>query len=87
MAPTFGGVLCPGSSILTETCTAAQNCPSMFVLTIGIILEFCFLFILVDGQWSSWSPWSACTATCGKNATKYTTRTCNSPAPLYGILK
>ncbi|CAF4754952.1 unnamed protein product, partial [Rotaria magnacalcarata] len=34
--------------------------------------------------WGSWKPWSACTATCGKNSTKYTTRRCDSPAPLYG---
>ncbi|CAF1679281.1 unnamed protein product [Rotaria magnacalcarata] len=63
--PTFGGVSCPGSSVLYETCTASQNCS-------------------VDGQWGSWKPWSACTATCGKNSTKYTTRRCDSPAPLYG---
>lgn len=50
-----------------------------------IIIENNISSHLVDGQWSSWKPWSACTATCGKTATKYTTRTCDSPAPLYGI--
>ncbi len=50
-----------------------------------IISEKKISFHLVDGQWSSWKPWSACTATCGKTAMKYTTRACDSPAPLYGI--
>ncbi|CAF1064997.1 unnamed protein product [Adineta steineri] len=63
--PTFGGVSCPGTSLLYESCTAAQNCS-------------------IDGQWGSWNAWSACSATCGKTSTKYTTRACNSPAPLYG---
>ncbi|CAF0913672.1 unnamed protein product [Adineta ricciae] len=63
--PKFGGVSCPGSSTLTETCTASQNCP-------------------IDGAWSSWKDWSACSATCGKTATKYTTRVCDNPQPLYG---
>jgi hypothetical protein len=47
----------------------------------------CVSFYLVDGQWSSWAPWSACTATCNTNSTKYTTRLCNNPAPLYGRSK
>ncbi|UJR31957.1 hypothetical protein I4U23_019430 [Adineta vaga] len=63
--PTFGGISCPGSSTLTEACTASQNCP-------------------IDGAWSSWKPWSACSATCGKTSTKYTTRICDSPAPSNG---
>ncbi|CAF4070391.1 unnamed protein product [Rotaria sp. Silwood2] len=65
IVPTFGGVSCPGSSLLYETCSAAQNCS-------------------INGEWGAWKPWSSCTATCGKNATKYTTRVCDSPAPLYG---
>ena len=80
--PIFGGVTCPGSSILYETCTAAQNCSSTFIFILTMITQG---FHLVNGGWGSWSPWSVCTATCGKNATKYSTRACDSPAPLYGI--
>ncbi len=87
MVPTFGGVLCPGSSVLYEPCTAVQNCSSMFILNRNLICINILFFYLVDGQWGPWQPWSACTATCGKTSTKYTTRACNSPAPLYGISK
>jgi hypothetical protein len=58
----------------------------MLIYNKTIILQS-LSFDLVDGQWGQWQPWSACTATCGKNSTKYTTRTCNNPAPLYGISK
>ena len=36
---------------------------------------------MVDGH--RWSPWSACSKTCG-GGVKYLNRTCNNPAPLYG---
>ena len=41
------------------------------------------LFIKVDGNWGSWSPWSSCTKTCG-DGLKTRTRLCDSPAPAYG---
>lgn len=37
----------------------------------------------VDGGWSPWKPFSACSATCGK-AFHTSTRLCNKPAPLNG---
>ena len=37
----------------------------------------------VDGQWSDWGAWSACTKTCG-GGQQTRTRQCNNPAPSGG---
>ena len=37
----------------------------------------------VDGHWSLWSSWTACSDTCGKGVS-VRKRICDSPAPLYG---
>ena len=39
--------------------------------------------LVLDGQWSDWDRWSACTVTCG-NGTKLRSRRCDDPEPLNG---
>ena len=38
---------------------------------------------LVDGGWGEWSAWELCPVSCG-GADYSRTRSCDSPAPLYG---
>ena len=37
----------------------------------------------VNGKFNEWSPWSACSVTCGIGK-KNRTRTCNAPEPQFG---
>ncbi|KAK7506180.1 hypothetical protein BaRGS_00002292, partial [Batillaria attramentaria] len=38
----------------------------------------------VDGQWGDWSPYGACTASCGSSGFMVRTRVCNNPEPANG---
>lgn len=42
-----------------------------------------FCLPLVNGNWGPWSPWDACTVTCGGGLQKRS-RLCNNPEPQYG---
>uniref|UniRef100_A0A7M4G3I1 Thrombospondin 1 n=1 Tax=Crocodylus porosus TaxID=8502 RepID=A0A7M4G3I1_CROPO len=37
----------------------------------------------INGNWGPWSPWDACTVTCGGGLQKHS-RLCNNPEPQYG---
>ena len=42
-----------------------------------------YVFILVDGNYSNWLDWDACSKMCG-NGTQNRIRTCSNPAPSNG---
>lgn len=39
------------------------------------------LIIIVDGNWSEWTDYGACTATCGDSGVMVRHRSCNHPTP------
>ncbi|KAL3886521.1 hypothetical protein ACJMK2_026506 [Sinanodonta woodiana] len=78
-----------GSSVTrrrSRTCTnpapsiGGTNCRGTSTELDHCILGAC----TVDGNWSDWGRWSACTATCGSSVTRSRYRTCTNPAPSLG---
>ena len=51
----------------------------LFYLFIYLFI-YLFFFLLVDGGWSRWSVFSACSVTCGSGEEVFT-RTCSNPVP------
>ena len=46
-------------------------------------LYLLFIYDVVDGGFSQWSKWSACSKSCNRG-TQERTRKCNSPVPMHG---
>ncbi|CAF1534368.1 unnamed protein product, partial [Didymodactylos carnosus] len=81
------GICSVGIAVSTRSCSSpaalngGQPCAGPPTQTISCTLN---VSCPVDGQWGAWLPWSACSATCGSNSTKYQYRLCNNPTPAYG---
>ncbi|XP_063381388.1 semaphorin-5B [Cydia fagiglandana] len=74
--PKHGGRVCVGQDTNDLYCNNLPPCPDPALAP-------------VDGGWSAWGPWSACTAAggpgCGPSAGwKERKRTCTNPEPKYG---
>ncbi|XP_065837013.1 coadhesin-like [Oscarella lobularis] len=65
--PRNGGSCCAGDSLETIVCNSTC-CPDM---------------LPVDGAWSSWTNWTACSTSCG-GGESYRRRWCDNPAPQNG---
>ncbi|XP_054707087.1 semaphorin-5A-like [Uloborus diversus] len=69
-APAFGGKICIGPEKDEIYCTSNPPCPAPVIPA-------------VDGHWSEWSTWEACSAPCG-GGVQFRRRRCNSPPPGQG---
>ncbi|KAI1236572.1 hypothetical protein IHE44_0014825 [Lamprotornis superbus] len=69
-APAHGGPRCPGPDTQLQLCYR-RRCPEAVTLS------------PVDGKWSLWSSWSACSMSCG-GGSRQRTRHCSDPAPQFG---
>ena len=52
-------------------------------MDLSVYLYVCLPLISVNGGFSNWSAYGACSKSCGAG-TKTRTRKCNNPAPAYG---
>ena len=72
-----------GNQIRTRNCTQAQNggkaCTCNKLESQSCLVVQC----PVNGNWGEWSPWNACSISCGSGMTNRT-RNCDSPEPKFG---
>ncbi|XP_068700145.1 uncharacterized protein [Montipora foliosa] len=77
----------PGFMVRTRTCTNPPPSNSGFDCTrLGKPVQSTQCYLVdcpVDGNYTAWSNWATCSATCGEG-TKTRTRTCTNPSPLHG---
>ena len=82
--PRNGGSCCAGDSLETIVCNSTC-CPDMLP---GMLLSssqktLSHNYLAVDGAWSSWTNWTACSTSCG-GGESYRRRWCDNPAPQNG---
>ncbi|KAJ7392487.1 Hemicentin-1 [Desmophyllum pertusum] len=63
------------SSASSTTCSQPDNLKGKPILQVANEQFTC-----VDGQWTEWSPWNACSRTCG-SGTQVSIRRCTNPPP------
>ena len=59
------------------------NCAYSTNWTVGDTPVFCYLAIPVDGGWTAWTEWVACSVTCG-TGTQQRSHACTNPPPSNG---
>ncbi|XP_060579782.1 thrombospondin-1-like [Ruditapes philippinarum] len=70
-----------GTRTRKRTCSVAGSCTGDATQTESCTSGVC----PVDGMWGDWSPWSACSPTCGDSSSLQTrSRNCDNPAPSDG---
>jgi hypothetical protein len=73
-------------SARTRACTSPEPqfgghfCPNSFVEVKNITTKPC----AIDAGWTQWSPWTACSVTCGLGGTNTRSRDCCNPRAQYG---
>ncbi|KAL9971012.1 hypothetical protein ACROYT_G023488 [Oculina patagonica] len=77
----------PGFMLRSRTCTNPPPSSGGFDCTrLGRPVQSTQCFLVdcpVDGNYTTWSNWTACSATCGEGTTTRT-RSCTNPPPLHG---
>ena len=63
-----------------------KSCRVIVKLAMWVFVNFLKFFLhLQIGQWANWTPFTACTTTCGFTGTRFRTRTCIGAVNCIGL--